>query len=346
MKRLVDGPGLPGVPGPMARLGERVYLRELARRNRRFDAGRGVVTIDRPVISVGNLSMGGTGKTPMVRLIVSWLLEGGHRPAIAMRGYKARGGISDEAEDHRGVFGGAVPVVAQPDRLNGLLRLFAEAEGRRVDVVVLDDGFQHRRIARQLDLVLIDGTRDPFLDRCLPAGRLREPTEALARASAVVITHAELLGPGDLGVLRGAIRGVFDGVIVETEHAWEGLRVIEGGEERAEAVSWLHGRSVAAACAIGHPGAFLEGVRRATGRGVERAEVFSDHHPLNRRAARRIAQAAAGVQAVVVTEKDWVKLRGYREWSCPVVVPRLAIRAADGGEGLRAMVLEAAGLEV
>lgn len=331
---------------PLARVGERVYLRELERRNRRFDAGRGVVTIDRPVISVGNLSVGGTGKTPMVRLVVSWLLDGGHRPAIAMRGYKARGGISDEAEDHRGAFGGAVPVVAQPDRLNGLLRLFAEEEGRRVDVVVLDDGFQHRRIARQLDLVLIDGTREPFRDRCLPAGRLREPTGALARASAVVITHAELLGAGAVGALREAIRGVFSGVIVETEHAWESLRVIEQGEERREAVAWLHGKAVVAACAIGHPAAFLEGVRRATGRGVERGEVFSDHHPLNRRSAERIARAAAGCQAVVVTEKDWVKLRGFGGWGCPVVVPRLAIRPAGGGEALRAMVLETAGLEV
>lgn len=346
MNGSTDGPVRSALAWPLARVGERVYRRELARRNRRFDAGRGVVTIDRPVISVGNLSVGGTGKTPMVRLVVSWLLEGGHRPAIAMRGYKARGGISDEAEDHREAFGGSVPVVAQPDRLTGLLRLFAEEEGRRVDVVVLDDGFQHRRIARQLDLVLIDGTRDPFRDRCLPAGRLREPTDALSRASAVVITHSELLAPGAAGALRESIRGVFDGLIVEGEHAWESLRVIERGEERTEALGWLKGKSVAAACAIGHPGAFLEGVRRATGRGVERAEVFADHHPLNRRAAERIARAAAGCQAVVVTEKDWVKLRRFGGWACPVVVPRLAIRLSQGGEALRGLVLATGGLEV
>src|SRR5690554_4595553 len=89
------------VPGPVGSALAAVYGAVVARRNRRFDAGRGVVTLDRPVVSVGNLSVGGTGKTPMVGRIVRWMLEAGRRPCIAMRGYRAAAGESDEAAEYR-----------------------------------------------------------------------------------------------------------------------------------------------------------------------------------------------------------------------------------------------------
>src|SRR4051794_5329108 len=151
------------VAGPVGAALAAVYSWEIGRRNRRYDAGRGVVRFDRPVISVGNLSVGGTGKTPMVAHIVGVLLQAGHTPAIAMRGYgsKASGGRSDEAEEYRRKFPG-VPVLARPDRTLALIEQFArehdDAGGRQSDVVVLDDGFQHRKIARDLDIVLVDAS--------------------------------------------------------------------------------------------------------------------------------------------------------------------------------------------
>ncbi|HRQ74118.1 MAG TPA: tetraacyldisaccharide 4'-kinase, partial [Phycisphaerales bacterium] len=156
---------VPGLPGRLAAM---VYGAAIARRNRAFDAGRGVVTLDRPVISVGNLSTGGTGKSPTVAWVVRTLREAGRDPCIAMRGYRSRDGVSDEAEEYRAAFDD-LPVVARPDRLQGLIELFASERGGRVDAVVLDDGFQHRCIARALDLVLIDATRDPFADAMIPA---------------------------------------------------------------------------------------------------------------------------------------------------------------------------------
>jgi hypothetical protein len=181
---------LPAPLRPLAGPLSALYRAGLEHKSGAFDAGHGVITIDRPVISVGNLSVGGTGKTPMTSWIVRTLIDAGHTPAIAMRGYRSKNGVSDEADAYARALPGT-PVVAQPDRLEGLFRLFADDEGRAVDVVVLDDGFQHRRIARQLDLVLIDATRDPFRDRLLPAGWLREGPAALVRASGVVLTHAD-----------------------------------------------------------------------------------------------------------------------------------------------------------
>ncbi len=316
---------------------ESLYKAELARRSKRFDEGRGVVTIDRPVISVGNLSVGGTGKTPMVAKIAVWLLDAGHRPVIAMRGYRARNGISDEAAEYHARFGSAVPVVAQPDRLEGLLRLFATDPA--VDVVILDDGFQHRRIARQMDIVLIDATRDPFEDRCLPAGRLREPVGALSRATDIVLTHTEHADNAE--PLSQRLTPIA-GPPVWAEHAWASLAVRTPEKDETRPVDWLKGRNVLPVCAIGHPGAFLDTVRRVTGQ-PPAAEpiVLRDHDPYRGGTIRRIIRAAAGADAIVTTEKDWSKLARVPQsrWPCPVIRPRLEIRLTRGGEGLRGRVL-------
>lgn len=335
---------VPAPIGPVARIAERVYLAELGRRNARYDAGRGVITIDRPVISVGNLSVGGTGKTPMVSCIVRWLIEAGRSPAIAMRGYRSGGGFSDEARAYGTTFGERVPVVAQPDRLLGLLQLFGTEAGGRVDSIVLDDGFQHRRIARQLDLVLIDATRDPFGDRCLPAGRLREPVEALRRADGIILTHCELVGRSTIDGLSGRIAEITgESPIAEAEHAWAVLRRVGGGEVVDEPLSWLRGRRIAAVCAIGHPEAFIAGIERAAGRPVHRRLVLRDHHHYGRRSIDRIAALAQDCEAIVMTEKDWVKLDHVSPeiWPCPVVLPRLELRFVVGGDRLRTRVLTA-----
>lgn len=337
---------LPAAFGPLSRLAARGYAWAVARRNRRWDAGLGVVTIDRPVISVGNLSVGGTGKTPMVAKVCRWLVDAGHTPAIAMRGYGAHGGLSDEAEEYRRLFGDSVRVVAQPDRLEGLMRLFAETDGTpdAVDCVVLDDGFQHRRIARGLDIVLIDASRDPFTDACLPAGWLREPASSLARAGAVVLTHAELVDEPEIGRLQTEIGRITGAPIAVAEHGWDGLDVRDGASDRDEPVGWLAGRRVFAACAIGNPTGFLAGVEKATGVPLGGSMVLRDHDPYSAGTVRSLLAQAAGCDAVVVTPKDWAKLSRVdaERWACPVVRPRLAMGFAAGEAGLRDSVLACA----
>lgn len=332
------------LPPWLGALFEPLYRAVIERRNRRYDSGRGVVEFDRPCISVGNLSVGGTGKTPMVATVVGWLRGAGHAPVIAMRGYRSRGGESDEAREHRARFPD-VPIVARPDRAQGLIELFdrAEEEEHRLDCIVLDDGFQHRRIARQLDIVLIDATRDPFADRLLPAGWLREPVSSLTRAHAVVVTHAEAVEAaavkGLLDRLRGACSTGTAWAICR--HAWAGFvrRGPDGTDTRVEADA-LRGAAVTAVCAIGNPEAFLLMVRRHVGRCAD-AVVLRDHARFPARLVRRLA-SSRGV--VLTTEKDWSRLAPLwpHDARATVVRPVLTLAFDSGGDELRARVLAAA----
>ncbi len=340
------------VPGWIARPLVPLYRAVITRRNRRYDELRGVVELDRPVISVGNLSVGGTGKTPMVAWVVGVLRGAGRDPAVAMRGYRAGPEGSDEALEYATGFG-ELPVVAQADRLSGLLGLFASERGERVDVVVLDDGFQHRRIARQLDIVLVDATRSPFEGALLPAGWLREPVQSLGRAGAVVITHAGRVSGAGLADLRRRLGEVAPrAVFASCDHVWRGLRLHrqtgEGAGPEEVPVSWLRGGRVVACCAIGNPAPFLAGVRE---QGAEVRElVLRDHDPMGPEVVRRLGAMARehGARGIVVTAKDWAKLARYSAgaWPCPVVVPRLGLEFREGREGLERLVLGTAALDL
>lgn len=320
----------------------RVYGSQIAKRNLGFDQGQGVVTLDRPVISVGNLSVGGTGKTPMVRRIIGLLREAAFDPCIAMRGYgskKSATGRSDEADEYAAAFDD-LPIVAQPNRTEGLIELFGTERGARVDCVVLDDGFQHRRIARQLDIVLLDATRSPLDDDLLPLGRLREPIESLARAHAVVVTHTERAERGEVDAILERAFGVNPALTAAVaEHAWARLKV---GDE-THPVEWLAGRRVLPVCAIGNPEPFLASVAAAAGSTVEPI-VLRDHDPYGSGAVARIRRAAANAEAIVTTAKDWAKLGRLPadSWPCPVAVPELEMRLIAGGDSLDDHILAAA----
>lgn len=324
-------PPPPPLPWPLGAALAPLYGAAIAARNRRYDSGRGVVTLDRPVISVGNLTVGGTGKTPLVTYIAgSALLERGYTPCIAMRGYAPRGGQSDEAAEYRRRLP-EVPIVAGANRVEGLLALFASEAGAAVNCVILDDGFQHRGIARQLDIVLIDPTRGTPRDLLLPAGWLREPLASLRRADHVVITHAESAPPGEVEeALHEVARHTAASVSV-ARHAWAGLIVSEGGAEREEPIEWLRGRAALPVCAIGNPAPFLTACAAATGVPGALPVVLRDHDPYVPATLRRVLAAARGAAAVITTEKDWSKLAGVA-WPCPVARPRLEM-TFDSGEG-------------
>ncbi|MDX2116250.1 MAG: tetraacyldisaccharide 4'-kinase [Planctomycetota bacterium] len=332
----------PPLPLAVGAVLEPVYRLVVARRNASWDAGRGVERLGAPVISVGNLSVGGTGKTPMVMRMVRWLLEEGARPAIGMRGYAApRGGESDEESEYRERFGAAVPVVARRDRAAGLRPLLAAGAA---DCVVLDDGFQHRRIAREMDIVLLDASRDVFADRCLPAGWLREPVESLRRATHVVVTHTERASAAELERLRERVERVCGrGPSAESRHEWTGLVGGRGGESE-RLVEWLRGSRVVAACGIGHPGAFLSGLERAGAEVVARV-VRADHHAWSAADARELEGLARRERAgaVVVTEKDWSKLRRVWTGGVDVLRPRLELSFDRGEAALRESAVRAAG---
>jgi len=186
--------GLTGLAG-LYRLG--LVVADL--RWRRRDAARRAPC---PVVSVGNLTVGGTGKTPMVAYLANLLVAEGYRPLIVSRGYGAEAGAMNEEARELADACPDVPQVQRPDRLQAI-RDWSASEP--CDVAILDDGFQHRRLARDLDIVLIDALRPFGYGHVLPRGLLREPPAALARADLVVITHADLLGADALAGLRQAL---------------------------------------------------------------------------------------------------------------------------------------------
>lgn len=317
---------------------EPVYRAILSHKNRAFDAGRGVERVDVPVISIGNLSVGGTGKTPMVMWVVARLRALGRNPAIAMRGYGAkRDGMSDEQAEYLDRFPG-IPIVAQPDRIAGLRAI----EGK-YDCVVLDDGFQHRRLARDLDIVLIDATRDVFADRCLPAGWLREPVDSLTRAGAVVITRSDLVDAAQVAQMEHAVRAIAPRMVIgRAVHAWDHLGIVEPtGAHRDGPTQWLRGKRVVVACGIANPEALTAQVERS-GATIVGSVALPDHAVWTEADMSRVATTAVGSDGIVVTEKDWVKVRGrHAAWSVAVVRPRVVMDLGASGDVIGGVVEKA-----
>ncbi len=327
----------------LGRLIAPAYGAVVARRNAKFDRGVGVKRAPVPVISVGNISVGGAGKSPHVRYVCKVLQGLGRKPAIVMRGYGAKvGGMSDEQAEHKALASGAA-VIAHPNRYEAVSRMMMTGYPR-ADVAVLDDGFQHRRLARNVDLVLIDATRSPFKDRLLPGGWLREPVSSLARASGVVLTRADLPIESEMAGLRMAVERVTGSEpIAETRHAWaDEMGALVDGLETTVNRRRLEGKRVVVACAIGNPKALLWQVRDAGAEIVE-SVVFRDHAPLGKDEAKRIAEAARGMDAVICTEKDWAKLKHAPKdvWPCPVYRPRVEINVLRGRAELDALIASA-----
>lgn len=299
----------------------------LAMRVRRWGYRRGVlVSHDSPVpvISVGNITAGGTGKTPMVAWIVRHLVASGRKPAIVMRGYravKAAPGAepkSDEAQLLASLTG--APVIVEPDRVAGARRA---AEGG-ADVVVLDDGFQHRRLRRNLDIVLIDAVEPFGFGHCLPRGLLREPPAALADADAIVITHADEVSPQLLAELRGALARLCRPGVTMAEAMHKPVAVIdEAGQSHCPDA--LAGRAVLAFSGLGSPEHFLESLTRLGARVISTVEM-SDHAAYSPAILAELADKAkaAGAEIMVTTQKDHVRLahlavpQGARIWQLAI----------------------------
>ena len=318
---------------------EPVYRGAAGLRNKLFDWG--VKRIERahcPVISVGNITTGGTGKTPMVMYLVERLREMGRTPAVLMRGYKQQADRpSDEATLLREALGD-VAVITNPDRVAGAKSI--RDEHPDVDVIVLDDGFQHRRIARDLDLVLIDASKPFGYGRVLPRGLLREGAGNLRRADAVIVTRSPLeTDPTQAKQLDSRIDSLHGKPpIAHFAHRWSGV-VDERGQDCA-----LNEMSVLAFCGIGNPESFLGEARRRAR--VCDAQAFADHHDYTADDVRALMNraGACGAEAMVTTEKDWVKLRGVIESLSEkprVLRAQLSLAALTGAEALDTLIRKA-----
>ena len=339
-RRLVDGSttGFGPAAARMALAGIAApYRLAVAARNAAYDAGvlpRYAAGV--PVISIGNLTLGGTGKTPLVAWAARAVLRCHRRPAIVSRGYGAgRGDQSDEAAE-LGLLLPGVPHVADRDRVAAARAAVAGG----AEVVLVDDGFQHRRLARDLDIVAIDAT-DPFgCGHLFPRGLLREPPAGLARADAVVLTRAHSVDAARRAEIRRLVLRTRAGrepdAWAEAVHRPMGLR---DWSSAIRPLEQLAGRRVAAFAAIGNPAAF-RATLAAAGADVADFQTFADHH---RYAAGDLESLAAhasrtGADLVVTTLKDLVKLRCETLAGIPLVALEIAIDFTSGGDLLESLV--------
>ena len=277
-----------------------------------------------PVISVGNLTVGGTGKTPVVGWLARALVAAGHRPGVAMRGHGR-----DETLLHAR-WGSGGDVYVDRDRV----RAARAAAAAGCDVVILDDGFQHRRLARDLDLVLVSAEQR-FPGPLLPRGPFREPAAALGRAGWAIVTR-RVASAADAARVEAEVRAAAPRIRVArarlTPHAWQDVA--------GRPVEPPHG-PVLAVAAIAGPEAFAALVRAQTGAEPELL-AFPDHHEYAPADLERVRRAAAG-RPVAVTEKDAVKLGAYAATLPDVRVLTLAVELEAGEDGLLADVLAVAG---
>lgn len=308
-----------------------VYRRGLARAAR----------VPAPVICIGNLTVGGTGKTPAVIFICEFLLSRGRKPAILTRGYgRARGDalvvVSDGAGRVADVRAGGdepclmarrlptVPIVAAADRATGAETALQKFS---VDTLVMDDGFQHFALHRDLDIVCIDATdfsslglnhagapgRAPLL---LPAGRLREPLSALSRADLIFLTKAQDVLPQTLAAEKKVLARWARHAALVTIRYGLALRDPAG---QSVAMDSLRGRPVLALSGLARPAAFENALTRAGAQVTARR--FPDHHHFSdQELAEAAAQAKRAGALIVTTEKDAVRLPpGYPAWVARLV---------------------------
>jgi tetraacyldisaccharide 4'-kinase len=272
------------------------------------------------VISIGNLTTGGTGKTTASLAVARWLCEQGRRVAYLSRGYRGAG--EREALIVSEGFGPLLPVEAAGDEAYLVSRALPEVfvlvgkDRRRTgalalekgaDALVLDDGFQYQRLERDLDLVLVDALIPFGYDFLLPRGLLREPPSHLARADGVWLTHSDLVRRSDLEALRARVQSLAPGArLWETAHRPVLLRGLT--RDDAVAPEAVRGRRVCALSGLGNPLAFERSLERLGAQVVARVR-FPDHHPYRADELREVLPAQASrAEWIVTTEKDAVRM--------------------------------------
>jgi tetraacyldisaccharide 4'-kinase len=284
-----------------------------------------------PVISVGNLTLGGTGKTPMVEWLGRWFRARDLRVAILSRGYGDSTGMNDEGR----VLEENLPEVPHLQGADRVALANTAVEELESEVLVLDDGFQHRRLKRDLDIVLLDAL-DPFgLDRIFPRGLLREPVGSLKRAGLVVLSRADLVDDATRQAIRqraekaaGPLRWVL------ARHAPLDLIDLGLGSFSLESIQ---GKKVAAFCGIGNP----EGFRRTLqGLSVDQVgfRAFPDHHAYTVEDIADLSNwlRGLGAEVALTTQKDLVKLRTPGLGPVPLRALRIGLEVMDGAEVLEA----------
>ncbi|MEO0529964.1 MAG: tetraacyldisaccharide 4'-kinase [Planctomycetota bacterium] len=338
------GPVAMALRGVMT-LAEGPYRAGVWWRNRRYDRVSELVhSAGVPVISVGNLTLGGTGKTPMVKWIARYLRNEGVRVALLSRGYGSEDGRpNDEALELEQSLPD-VPHLQNPDRVASAR---VAVEELAAQIIVLDDGFQHRRMGRDLDIVLLDATEPFGFGRVFPRGALREPARSLERADLVCLTRSNLVDRGRREDVHARV------TTLAPDAAWcesitkptrlIGVTDSDTAQEIEEPIESLRDRRAAVFCGIGNPEAFLATLRDL-GANVVAYTEFADHHRFSRGDVERLERTALDADAdlLVCTHKDLVKVGVPALGDVPLRAVAIEAELSVGGDALEVRLKELA----
>jgi tetraacyldisaccharide 4'-kinase len=320
-----------------------LYRAAIALRNLLYDTALlKTHRVNAVVISIGNITTGGTGKTPLVIWLCNLLSEEGISCAVLTRGYKTVQNAQLKTQsciDEPAVITQncpKAPLIINPDRLAAA---FDAIDSFHAEVLIMDDGFQHRRLARDLDIVTIDATCPFGYGRLLPAGLLREPPTALKRAHSVVLTRCDQVAHADLTKLEHQLYAINPNMtIAASVHTLLSVRTAQGTQINLDQ---LKEKNAFAFCGIGNPDAFFNTLK-AVGLNLVGLGPYNDHHHYDTRDIAHICETAKKLDAnlVLTTQKDWTKISLLEPDTNDVLFGYLAIELSflDGREKLIGLI--------
>jgi tetraacyldisaccharide 4'-kinase len=256
-----------------------------------------------PVISVGNITTGGTGKTPFVIWLCNLLHEKSINCAVLTRGYKTQPGILSDEPALLAKSCPSAKIVVNPDRIAGVKKAVTE---HKATAIVMDDGFQHRKLKRNLDIITIDATCPFGCERLLPAGLLREHLSAIKRAHATVITHADNIEQDQMTSLQQKIKTINPNITI-AQAAYKHPCAV-GIKGLTLTVDQLKQKPVFAFCGIANPDNFLNSLKQME-MNLLGSKIYNDHYEYKAQDVTDIYEQARylGAELIISTQKDWVK---------------------------------------
>lgn len=312
---------------------EPIYRTITRWRNLRYDRQTQLVhAINCPVISLGNLTTGGTGKTPLVRWMADWLVQNDQTPAIISRGYGSEAGKPNDEYLELKLWLPETPHIQDPDRVAAAEKMLQEY---KPTVILLDDGFQHRRLGRDLDLVLIDASKPFGYGHLLPRGLLREPISSLKRADAVIFTRVNQTDDNALQSIRNQITPFVDPMqMAEVEFvAGPWINISGQTTDTPPAGPYL------GFCGIGNPTGFKTALEQQN-LPITELQIFADHHRYTGEEVRNLVKKAVsdGAKSLVCTVKDLVKIREFDFGTVPVWAVSVETQFRSGRDSLEKLI--------
>jgi tetraacyldisaccharide 4'-kinase len=320
--------------------------------------------VNAAVFCVGNITVGGTGKTPLVVWLYK-LIAQNCKCAILTRGYKARVQEDKDFKDEIAILAENCPdaeVIVNPDRVAGAREAINKYAAK---VLIMDDGFQNRRLARDLDIVTIDATCPFGYGKMLPAGLLREPVSSLKRVGAVVLTRCDQVTEAQLSELEQKLHAINPDIIVaHSIHApfrveypepsvipakagiQKDKKKVDSCLRRNDNVERLKGKKVFAFCGIGNPDAFLNTIK-SLGAELAGSKAYNDHYHYTDACLTEISEQAteSGADLILTTQKDWTKVISNFKFPIseakshpPFAYLAIEIKFLSGEEKLRALI--------